>query len=246
MEKSQAGLLAPIYTFLRLRALPPIRDWAPDDRPREKLLKKGPRALSLAELLAILIQSGTPQQSALELAQAILRECDGLSGLARMDYHSLLRFPGIGEARAAIILAALELARRRETAPLDQAGTYLHSGSEAAALLRPLLQDEPCESLHALFLNHANRLLGHSRISSGGLTYTSADPRVIFEAALRHKATRLLLCHNHPSGNLKPSQADLTMTQRLREAGKLLEIDVIDHVIVADAGYLSLREDGWL
>ena len=240
--------LPPISNYLiHPRALPPICDWAVDDRPREKLLQKGPAALSHAELLAILIHSGNRELSAVSLAQSILLGCgNDLSELARLGLYELSRFAGIGEAKAATIMAAMELGRRRQTAALSSNRTVLYNSADAAALLKPLLEDQPCETFYAVYLNHANKVLGHSCISTGGRTSTTVDPRLVFEAALLHKATRILLCHNHPSGNLRPSHADVTMTLRLKEAGKLLDIDVIDHVIVADTGYFSLREDGMM
>lgn len=240
--------LPPISNYLGLkRLLPPICDWAQDDRPREKLLKKGAGALSDAELLAILINSGNKEQSAVALAQSILLGCgNNISELGRLEQHHLTRFEGIGEAKAATIMAAMELGRRKQTAALSSNRTVLYSSADAAALLKPLLEDQAYETFYAIYLNHANKLLGYSRISAGGRTSTTVDPRLLFEAALLHKATRVLLCHNHPSGNLRPSQADISMTRQLKEAGKLLEIEIIDHVIVAETGYFSLREDGMM
>jgi DNA repair protein RadC len=240
--------LPPISSYLEVRRpLPPICDWALDDRPREKLFNKGCWALSDAELLALLIHSGTRDQSAVALAQSILRCCSNdISELGRLEAHQLREFEGIGAAKAASILAAMELGRRRQTAALYSSRTILRSSADAAVLLKPLLEDQPFETFYAIYLNHANKLLGHSRLSTGGRTSTTVDPRLLFESALLHKATRVLLCHNHPSGNLRPSQSDVSMTHRLQEAGKVLEIEVIDHVIVAETGYFSLREDGMM
>lgn len=249
MMEVTPAFLPPISKYLAGtgRNLPPIREWAEDDRPREKLLGKGARALSHAELLAILINSGNKDQSAVELAQSILLSCgNDLAELGRLGPHHLQQFPGIGEAKAVTVLAALELARRKQTAGLASNRTVLYSSADAAALLKPLLEDEQQESFYAIYLNHANKVLGYGCISSGGRTSTTVDPRLVFEAALLHRATRLLLCHNHPSGNLRPSHADIAMTHRLKEAGRLLDIEIMDHLIVADTGYFSLREDGLL
>ena len=170
--------LPPISNYLvHPRALPPICDWAEDDRPREKLLHKGAGALSHAELLAILIHSGNRELSAVSLAQSILLGCgNDLSELGRLGLYELTRFTGIGAAKAATIIAAMELGRRRQTAALSSSRTVLYNSADAAALLKPLLEDQPCETFYAVYLNHANKVLGHSCISTGGRTSTTVDP----------------------------------------------------------------------
>lgn len=238
--------LPPISSYLVKPAiLPSIRSWATDDQPREKLLRKGPGSLSHAELLAILIGSGNKEQSAVSLAQSVMKSCDNnLSDLGRLGPHELMQHAGIGSAKAATILAAMELCRRKQSAGLSSNRTVLYTGADAAALLKPLLEDQPFETVYAVYLNHANKLMGYGCISTGGRTSAVVDVRLVFEAALLHKATRLVICHNHPSGNLRPSQSDVSMTRQLVQAGKVLDIEILDHVIVADTGYFSFREDG--
>ncbi|RPD39035.1 DNA repair protein RadC [Chitinophaga barathri] len=239
------GLLPPISTYLPpKRLLPAIKHWAEEDRPCEKVLHNGVRTLSHAELLAILINCGNKTQSALELAKEILCSCgNNLSELSRLEVAQLQRFHGIGIKKAVRILAALELCRRKQISPLLRK-PLVRTAREASAWLRPLLADHCCESFYVLFLNQANRLLHHACISTGGITSTTVDPRIVFGAALSHKATRLFLVHNHPSGNLRPSRADVSITRKLKEGGKMLDIAVVDHIIVTDAGYFSLLEDG--
>lgn len=228
------------------RALPPINKWSADDRPREKLVTKGARALSQAELLAILINCGNTQQSAIELAQEILLSCNNdLSALSAMNVEQLMQFNGIGYKKAVTILASLELSRRKQS-QLPFSKEVITCADDVASLLRPLLEDQFYETFYVLYLNHANKLLQYSCISSGGITSTTVDPRMIFQEALLQKATRIMLCHNHPSGSLRPSNADVNITHKLKAAGKLLDIEVLDHVIVSTEGHFSFREDGML
>lgn len=243
------SLLPPISTYIqpeKERTLPAIHKWPEDDRPREKLKKKGVKYLSNAELIAILIGSGSDEKTAIELAQDILFSAgNNLADLARLDVHQLQSFRGVGLAKATAILAAMELARRRQqTIPAEK--PVINDTKDILALVRPLLQDQCHESFYVLYLNHANKVLHYRCISNGGLTATTVDPRVVFQEALYLKATRLVVAHNHPSGTLKPSQADVRITQKLREAGKFLDIDLLDHVIVSDTGFCSFREDGLL
>lgn len=228
------------------RILPPIHKWSEDDRPREKLVNKGARSLSQAELLAILINCGNRKQSAIELAQEILLSChNDLSALARMDVEQLMQFHGIGYKKAVTILASLELSRRKQSQPTFKK-EIITCADDVASLLRPLLEDQSYETFYVLYLNHANKLLHYNCISSGGITSTTVDPRLIFQEALSQKATRIMLCHNHPSGSLRPSNADINVTNKLKAAGKLLDIEVLDHVIVSTEGYFSLKEDGMI
>lgn len=240
------SLLKPVRLKPRKKYIPPIWQWSEDDRPREKLQRKGAVALSNAELLAILINCGQPDKSAVELAQEILLFArNNLAELARITADELQQFKGIGKAKATTILAALELSRRRQ-ACLPQKKPVLNSPSVAAAIMKPLLEDLPCETLYVLFLNHANKLLHYSCISNGGITATTVDPRVVFQEALTSKATRIMLCHNHPSGLLKASTADINITRKLSEAGRFLDIEVLDHLIVSNNGYYSFKEQGLL
>lgn len=233
MEKAEASRLT-------------IREWARDDRPREKLLAQGPRALSDAELVAILIRSGTARASALDLAKQLLAEAgNDLHRLARMGPADLMRLPGMGEAKALSIAAALELGRRRRDADPQQRPSVASSAA-AFELLRPKVADLPHEEFWLLLLDRGNRLIALAPVSSGGLHGTVADPKVIFKAALDHRACSLILCHNHPSGQLRPSEEDIKLTRKLVEGGKLLDIAVQDHLIVGMHGYYSFADNGML
>ena len=242
------SLLPPISTYIapQERTLPPIREWPEDARPREKLIRNGAKVMSNAELLAILINTGQDEKSAIDLANEILFSAgNNLAELARLDVRQLMCFRGIGEAKAVTILAAMELARRKQSS-IPQERPVIRSSTDIAALLRPLMQDQCYESFYVLYLSHANKVLHCSCISNGGFTSTTVDPRVIFQEALYLKATRLVVAHNHPSGTLKASKADVRVTNKLIEAGKLLDIELLDHVIISDTGYLSFRDDGLL
>lgn len=232
------GFLAPISTYL------PIKSWSEEDRPREKLIRKGAHTLSHTELLAILINCGTEKHSAVSLAREVLNSCgNNLAELGRLEVSELRRFHGIGLKKAVTILAALELSKRKLSGkPIRK--TIISTAREASDWLRPLLADQPCECFYTLFLNQANRLLHHECISKGGITSTTVDPRVVFRFALHYQSTRLILAHNHPSGNLRPSRADISLTRKMKNAGKMLDIQIADHIIVAEDGYFSMEEDG--
>jgi DNA repair protein RadC len=223
-----------------------IKQWSEDDRPREKLVAKGPAALTNAELLAILINSGTRTYSALDLARIILQQAhDNLRELGRLSIAELRRTKGIGEARAITIAAALELGRRRQSAegPERKAITSAH---DAADIILPLLNDLPHEAFCVLYLNQANRLIRHEIISTGGLTGTVADIRLILKQALMLNANQLIVAHNHPSGNSTPSAADKVLTEKLRDAAMLMDIRLLDHMIIAGAQMLSMAEEGYI
>lgn len=222
-----------------------IKSWAEEDRPREKLLLKGKKQLTDAELLAIILGSGNRDESALGLAKRILQAyAADLNELGRSSIRELTeRFNGVGEAKAISIIAALELGQRRKLLSL-QNRPLISSSKEAYLALAPLLMDLDTEEFWILLLNQANRMIGREKISSGGLAITSVDSRVVFKKALESNATSIVLCHNHPSGNLRPSQADLDLTQRMRKAGEQLEILVQDHLIVSEAGYYSFADEG--
>jgi DNA repair protein RadC len=223
-----------------------IKQWAKDDRPREKLLEKGTAALSNSELLAILINNGNKQKSAVDLAKEVLQlGKNNLAELGKLSVTDLTKIKGIGPAKAITIAAALELGRRRHTTSFAEKPIVKSSG-EIAAYLKVLLQDEANEIFVAIYLNQANKIKHHQIISTGGITGTVADPRVILKIALEQEATALILCHNHPSGSLKPSRADETLTQKIKEAAKFLDIKVIDHIIVSDQGYFSFADEGIL
>lgn len=221
-----------------------IRQWSKDDRPREKLLSLGAENLSNSEILAILIQNGTREKSAVDLAKEVLRLGeDNLIQLGRLSLSDFMKIKGIGEAKAITICAALELGRRRQAAvPKDH--TTVSSSRDIAAYLQPRLMDYRHEVFAVLFLNRANKIRHFEIISEGGITGTVADPRIILRLALEKEAVSIILCHNHPSGNLKPSRADEELTMKIREAAKFLDVKVLDHIIVSDEGYFSFADEG--
>lgn len=222
-----------------------IKQWAPDDRPREKLLHKGPDALSHSELLAILLGSGTRTRSALEVAKDILsRAGNNLDTLGKLSIAELMQADGVGTARAITICAALELGRRRQGAQAHK--EVVRSSGDIARYLQSRLQDKTIEVFAVAYLNRANKINHLEIISTGGITGTVADPRVILKKALEHNAVSIVLCHNHPSGNLRPSQADTQLTQKIREAASFLDIQLLDHIIVSDEGYYSFADEGIL
>jgi len=221
-----------------------IKTWATDDRPREKMVQKGASALSNSELLAILINNGNKEKSALDLAKDILRlGNDNLDELGRLSIKDLQKIKGIGEAKAVAITAALELGRRRHTSDSLNRKTIRNS-REIAEFLRTTLKDFNYEVFAVLFLNQANRIKHFEIISRGGITGTVADPRIILKKAVEEGATSIVLSHNHPSGNLKPSRADEELTQKIKQAASFFDIRVLDHVIVSDEGYYSFADEG--
>ena len=223
-----------------------IKHWAKDDRPREKLLLNGAENLSNSELLAILIHNGSREKSAVDLAKEVLKlGKDNLSELGRLSIKELMKIKGIGEAKAITIAAALELGRRRQSAnPLQK--TIISTSRDIAGYLQVRLKDYRHEVFAVLFLNRANKINHFEIISEGGITGTVADPRVILRKALEEDAVNIILCHNHPSGSLKPSRADEQLTTKIREAARLLDIAVIDHIIVSETGYYSFADEGLL
>ncbi|SHM02885.1 DNA repair protein RadC [Chitinophaga jiangningensis] len=223
-----------------------IKDWPDADKPREKLIDKGVNALSDAELLAILLQTGYRQKSAVDLAREILRLAkDNLSELGRLNVRDLRKLRGMGTAKAVTVVAALELSRRRQSTSIHKKNV-IHTSSDAALFFKPLLADQYHETFYVMFLNHAQKVLLTRCISSGGMSSTVVDPKLIFREALEVHATKIILCHNHPSGSLRPSESDINVTKKIRDAGKLFDIEVLDHIIVAETGYLSLVEEGVL
>ncbi len=223
-----------------------IKSWPSEERPREKLLSKGIRAVSDAELVAILLGTGTTTISAVELARRVLQTVDNnLHDLARLSVQDLMKIRGIGEATAIAIIAALELGRRRkDTEPVEK--PRITGSRDCFDILRPHLQDIQHEEFWILVLNRANRLIKKYQISQGGVAGTVADPKIIFKLAISELASGIILAHNHPSGNLTASQADIDLTRKIRDAGKLLEIQVLDHLIVAGQKYFSFADEGIL
>lgn len=221
-----------------------IREWSPEDRPREKLLLKGTSALSEAELIAILIGSGTTKTSAVELAKKVLQlSKNNLNELARMGVKDLMKIKGIGEAKAITIVAALELGRRRKAQDVEEK-PKISSSKDAFDLIQGDLMDLPHEEFWVLLLNRMNQVVKKKRISEGGVTGTVADPKIIYKLALEDLATGVIVAHNHPSGNLKPSQSDIDLTRKLKEAGKFLEVQLLDHLIIANRNYFSFADEG--
>jgi DNA repair protein RadC len=221
-----------------------IKSWAEEDRPREKLLLKGTAALTDAELIAILLGTGTASLSAVDLAKNLLQQAgNNLDDLARLSVKDLMKIKGIGEAKAITIISALEIGRRRKE--INVAERPKISGSkDAYELVRGELMDLPHEEFWVIMLNRANRLIKTHQISQGGVHGTVADPKIIYKTALESLASGIIVAHNHPSGNLTPSQQDVELTKKLKEAGKLLEIQLLDHVIVAGKNYYSFADEG--
>jgi DNA repair protein RadC len=223
-----------------------IKNWAVDDRPREKLLTKGAISLSDSELLAILINNGNKESSAIELAKEVLKLGDNnLNELGKLSIKEIQKIKGIGPAKAITIAAALELGRRRQAATALEK-PQVTSSEDVAQYIRALIKDYSYEVFAVLFLNKANKINCFEIISRGGITGTVADPRVILKKALEEDATSIVLCHNHPSGNLKPSVADEMITIKIKEAAKYFDIKVIDHIIVSEEGYFSFADEGIL
>lgn len=221
-----------------------IREWSPEDRPREKLLLKGTSALSEAELVAILIGSGTAKTSAVELAKKVLLLSNhNLNELARLGVKDLMKIKGIGEAKAITIVAALELGRRRKAQDLDEK-PKISSSKDAFDLIQGHLMDLPHEEFWVLLLNRMHQVVKKKRISEGGVSGTVADPKIIYKLALEDLASGVIVAHNHPSGNLKPSQSDIDLTRKLKEAGRFLEVQLLDHLIIANRNYFSFADEG--
>jgi DNA repair protein RadC len=221
-----------------------IYELAEEDRPREKLLLKGKSTLSDAELIAILIGTGTAACSAVDLSRMLLASVGyNLATVARMSVSDLCKFKGIGEAKAISIISALELGRRRKEQEPPKL-LKITSSRQVYELMRPDLYDESVEQVYLLLLNRSNGLIKKERVSQGGTTASVEDPKVEFRFALEQGAQSLILIHNHPSGNLQPSDTDKRLTQRLQKIGKELELPLIDHLIYTDQGYFSFADEG--
>lgn len=224
-----------------------IKNWNQDDRPREKLMLKGIESLSNSELLAILINNGTKDKSAVDVCKELMSSVNNdLQKLGKMSVKEImqLKTKGIGEAKAITIAAALELGVRRNTEE-NKKFVVTHS-SDVANYLRAKLQHKKNEVFVAVYMNRSNKIQHHEVISTGGITGTVADPRVILKRALEHDATAIILCHNHPSGSLKPSKADEDLTWKIKEAARYFDIQIMDHIIVSEEGYYSFADEGLL
>lgn len=223
-----------------------VKEWANDDLPREKMIHKNQAALSDTELLAILINTGTPKESVMDLSKRMLHSVQNdLVILSRLNVKDLMKFSGIGKAKASMIAAALELGRRRRDAEASSRG-LISTSRDAFEFLATSLADLPHEEFWIILLNRANKILGKYLISTGGLTGTVADQRIIFKKALECSSCGIILAHNHPSGSLKPSRADIELTRRMRDAGRIMDIPVLDHLIVAESDYYSFADNDML
>jgi len=221
-----------------------IKEWAVEDRPREKMLSKGIRALTEAELIAILIGSGNMDESAVEVSRRIMSSVNNnLNELGKKTINDLQKFKGIGPAKAITIAAAMELGRRRKESEPDEKPKVVTS-ADCAAIFKPLLSDLPHEEFWVLLLNRNNLVIDKMLVSQGGLSGTVIDVRIILKMALDKLACSIILCHNHPSGNLIPSEADKDITKKIREAGKHMDIPVLDHLIIGNDSYFSFADEG--
>lgn len=223
-----------------------IKSWSANDQPREKLLNRGRESLTDAELIAILIGSGNKELTAVGLSREILKSAsNNLHELGRKELSELMHFKGIGEAKAITIAAALEIGRRRQL--IDPIVKPIMDSSRAAYnLIAPLLSDINHEEFWILLMNHGGRLIKRSKISSGGVSQTLVDPKLIFKKALDCLASKIILVHNHPSGSLKPSYQDIGITRKLQKGGKLLDIIIDDHIIISENGYFSFADEGMM
>jgi DNA repair protein RadC len=222
----------------------PITNWSEDDKPREKLMLKGKSALSDAELIAILIGSGSRNESAVDLSKRILASvAHNLNSLGKLSMAQLMEFKGIGEAKAISIIAAMELGRRRRGEEAVEL-TKVTSSKTVFEIMQPIIGELPHEEFWILYLNNSNKVIFKAQISIGGITGTIVDVRLVFKMALEKGATALILCHNHPSGTLIPSDADKQITKKLKLAGDSLDVKVLDHLIVTETKYFSFVDEG--
>jgi DNA repair protein RadC len=223
-----------------------IRNWAEDDRPREKMMKHGIATLSNAELIAILFGTGTRNESAVELARKLLDSANNnINELAKFNIKELQKIKGIGEAKAISVITALELGKRRKIEEVIER-KKIQSSNDVFDIFGTLLGDLPYEEFWILLLNRSNSIIDKIKVSQGGIAGTVTDVRIILKIALEHMASSIILCHNHPSGNKKPSEADIHITKKLTDAGKLMDIAVIDHIIIAEKLFFSFADEGMM
>jgi len=221
-----------------------ITDWAAGDRPREKLIEKGTSSLSDAELLGILISSGTKDKSAVDLGRELLCMANNnLNNLAKLSVSDLRKLHGIGPARAVTIAAALELGRRRKMAEVQDT-IQIRASKDVADIFQPILSDLSHEEFWILYLNRSNKVISRMKLSQGGVSGTVTDVRIVMKKAVELLASGIILCHNHPSGNLNPSDADSKITQKIKEAGSFMDILLLDHLIISDKDYYSFADNG--
>lgn len=223
-----------------------IKSWAEEDRPREKLMEKGRHVLTEAELIAILIGSGSRDETAVELSKRILASVgNNLNDLGKLGVGELVKFKGIGEAKAISVMAAMELGRRRKETEVVKRDKISVS-KDVFDIMKPILIDLPHEEFWLLILNRANLVIKKVLISRGGVSGTVVDTKIIFKSAVENYACSIIICHNHPSGNLKPSEADIRITKNIKEAGKLMEIPLLDHLIITENGFYSFSDEGMM
>ena len=223
-----------------------ITDWAVEDRPREKLIQKGTSSLSDAELLGILISSGTKEKSAVDLGRELLTLANNnLNSLGKLTIADLKKLNGIGPARAVTIAAALELGRRRKLAESPEV-LQIKCSKDVADIFQPILSDLAHEEFWILFLNRSNRVINRMKLSQGGISGTVTDVRMVMKKAIEYLASGIIVCHNHPSGNLNPSESDTKITLKIKEAGTLMDIQLLDHLIISDKDYYSFADNGLL
>lgn len=223
-----------------------IKNWALEDQPREKLLLKGARALSDSELIAILLGSGTRELSAVDLGRLLLQSTgNNLNVLGKLTVKDLMKHKGIGEAKAISIVAALELGKRRKQEE-NISGHSIRSSKDVYEIFEPLVSDLQYEEFWILLLNRSNRIIGKSKISQGGVAGTVIDTKLIMKKAIENLASSIILCHNHPSGNLNPSGSDIEITDKIKTAANYLDMKLLDHIIVTDHSYYSFLDEGKL
>lgn len=223
-----------------------IKNWSEEDRPREKFIHKGGQSLSPAELIAILIGSGTKEESAVEVAKRLLQKANNnINKLAQFDLKQLEKIKGIGQARAVTIAAALELGRRRKAEDILKQES-ISTSTDAFEFFKSKLGDLLHEESHFVTLNNANKVIAHHKTSQGGMTGTVMDPRIILKQALLDGASKIIIAHNHPSGNTKPSDADVSITKKIKESAKLMDILLLDHIIITQKTYYSFADEGML
>lgn len=221
-----------------------IKDWAVEDRPREKLIRKGIASLSDSEILALLIGSGTKNETAVELSKRILNGVNNnLNEMGKLSIHDLRKYKGIGEAKAIAIAAAMELGKRRKLSEIINR-KRITSSKDVFERFQPRLEDLPHEEFWVVYLNRSNRIIDEQKISQGGVSGTVTDVRIILKQAVEKLATGIILCHNHPSGNIRPSKADSNITQKLKNASAYLDIQVLDHIILGQDKYYSYADEG--
>ena len=222
----------------------PVKHWAEDDQPREKLMNKGKRALSDAELLSILLGFGTRGTSVVEVAKNLLNAFDNdLHALSKASINDLKKIRGVGKVKAIKIAAAMELGQRRIQTDIKKR-PQIRTSEDAHKIISSTIKDLHYEEFWILLLNRSNEVIGKKEISKGGVSGTVVDAKLVFNEALRQFASSIILCHNHPSGNLKPSQADIDLTRKMKAAGKTLDISVLDHLIVSEKGFYSFADEG--